>query len=97
MRIIRTITATLGAVALAGGASIIGAAMEPVQSPTTELLQRIQQPAEDSPRFNCIRHGNRSCGVRLDATPNNGSTDFKRYVIQFDRQGRPVSVKPLGR
>jgi hypothetical protein len=64
-------------------------------NPTTQTSTRLQ-PAEDSPRFNCIRHGNRQCGVSLDPTPNNGVRNVKRYVILFDRNGRPVDVVEFG-
>lgn len=97
MRIRHIITSTLAAVALAGGASLVHAAATPVASPTTEMLQRLTQPHEDSPQFDCRRHGNRACGVRLDPKPNDGVAQSIRYVIQFNKAGQPVSVKPLGR
>lgn len=99
MRISRLISTTLAAVALAGGASLVAAAnVHTSPSPTTvSLTSHSAQPAEDSPSFNCVKHGNRQCGVTLDSTPNNSNPAYQRYVITFNKEGQPVSVKPLGR
>lgn len=93
---------TLAALALAGGllASgnlVVQAVAAPATQPTTALLQRLATPAEDSPRFNCKRHGNRQCGVAVDVTPNNTSHEVQRFVITFNKAGQPVAVKPFGR
>lgn len=105
MRIARTVVTTLTTVALAGVASLVAIAnVEVHPSPTTLHLQAYAaqpatqaDPAEDSPKFNCKRHGNRQCGVAVDVTPNNGNSAVQRYVITFNKAGQPVGVKPLGR
>jgi hypothetical protein len=42
---------------------------------------------EDSPNFNCTKHGNRTCGVTLDPKPNNGKRDTVRVNLKFNAKG----------
>ena len=107
MRISTVIGSTLTAIALAGGITVghLGSMSEP--SPVTTMLMEQAahaapvaakaDPAEDSPQFDCRKHGNRKCGVTLDPKPSNGKREAVRYVIQFNKAGQPVSVAPLGR
>lgn len=109
MRISTIIGSSLTAIALAGGITVghLGAQSEP--SPTTVRLMEqaaysvpVQvalkaDPAEDSPKFDCRKHGNRKCGVTLDPKPSDGKRQQVRYVIQFNKAGQPVSVAPFGR
>lgn len=97
MRIRTLITSTLVAVTLAGTGSLVVASATTVPSATTLMLQRLAaDPAEDSPQFNCAKHGNEACGVSIDPTPNDGRTQVVRYVVQFN-DGKAVSIKPLSR
>lgn len=95
MRIRNTIVGTLAAVALTGVGSLVAAAhVDFGPSPTTVSLQRMAQPAEDDPRFDCRYHGNRQCGVRLDPKPSDGKSQSVWYVIQFKgNPAKPVSVR----
>jgi hypothetical protein len=106
MRTRTIVTGTLLALALAGSGSAVQALSEAVTGPsaTTVSLQQqaahsamAAQPAEDSPRFDCRKHGNRQCGVTLDPKPSDGKRQAVRYVITFNKAGQPVAVKPLGR
>lgn len=94
----RTALVTIAAVALAGVGAIVGAATEAPASlhTTANLVRYAADPAEDSPQFNCAKHGNEQCGVSIDPTPNDGRTQVVRYVVQFDN-GKAISIRPLGR
>jgi hypothetical protein len=96
MRISRVITATIAAVLGAGTGTIAIEAMKPVESPSTAILQRLTSPPEDSPRFDCRKHGNRTCGVRLDPTPNDGVKQQVRINVVFNKKGQPIDAYPFG-
>lgn len=88
MRIARTITTTLAAVALAGGASLVAVASTEVHtpSPTTVSLQQYSaqaEPAEDDPRFDCRKHGNRVCAFYLDPKPSDANHAQVKYLIHW--------------
>lgn len=101
MRISRVITATIAAVLGAGTGTIAIEAIKPVESPATITLQRLVSPPEDSPRFDCRKHGNpktggRTCGVRLDPTPNDGVKQEVRINVVFNKKGQPIDAYPFG-
>lgn len=87
MRIARTITTTLAAIALAGGASLVAAAnVHTVPSPTTVSLQQYSakaEPAEDDPGFDCRKHGNRVCVFYLDPKPSDANHAEVKYLIHW--------------
>lgn len=56
---------------------------------------------EDDRTFDCRKHGNprtggRTCGVRIDPTPNDGRSNFIRVNVVFDKKGRAVDAYPYG-
>jgi hypothetical protein len=51
---------------------------------------------EDSRNFDCRKRSNRTCGVRIDPTPNNGKKNFIRVNVVFNKKGQAVDAYPFG-
>lgn len=82
------IVGSLGSGILTG--NLIAATAAPAPSITKTIIH------EDSPRFDCRKHGNRTCGVRLDPTPNDGKRQSVRINIVFNKKGQPIDAYPFG-
>lgn len=69
-----------------------------VAATLTGGLFALSDPPEDSPNFNCARHGNQLCGFKIDKTPNKPG-GVTRYVADFkvNPKGDAVAVvRPFG-
>lgn len=69
---------------------LTGYAMGRVSDNMPEVLDRVYaQPAwcgpEDGPRFNAAKCGNRTMGVYVDVTPNNGKRDGEWLNLTFKK------------
>ena len=56
-----------------------------VQTVAFTSTRKHHQPAEDSPRFNCARHGNHVCGPRYPHDPRAGCYRHGRLVVKWTR------------
>jgi hypothetical protein len=86
MRMIQKIAAMSVAPSLILGGYTLGRVSDnmPEASPTA-VVQAVKCGPEDGPRWNAARCGNRTMGVYVDVTPNNGKRDGEWLNLTFKK------------
>lgn len=51
---------------------------------------------EDSRSYNAAKCGNRTMGVKIDPTPNNGKAGSTWVVLKFSKDGKTGTFRPRG-
>lgn len=84
-RIITALVTT--ALSVSGTAAVAQATASATRTAPTVQTASLTRVDEDSPRFDCRKHGNRTCGTAFDPRPNNGKRETVRVNLVFNKAG----------
>ena len=85
MRMIQRIAAMSVAPSLILGGYAMGRVSDNVPTSVTAVVQAVKCGPEDGPRHNAALCGNRTMGVYVDVTPNNGKRDGEWLNLKFKK------------